>query len=448
MQQAISYRDRAGFIRVENGRVRRFVNFVYADDYDHLLASGLYEILVQKGLLISHTEVEPDSTYYKIIEPEQIAFISQPGEWTATQWKEVLLCFLRINQLSISQGMILKDATPFNFTFYKGNCILFDTLSFTRYRDGDAWIGYRQFCTSMLGPAALMLKEDIAWGRMFHSYADGWPLSFLSHSLSWKTRFSPLLLLHIHWHARTRHSNTEKVNGKGLTTDKLKLLWSMMASSIRKWEPRRAVQLWPEYYTNSILSNAYLDTKKTFVHKWLAEIRPSRVIDLGANTGMFSFLASAYAGSVLAIESDHDCVEELRKQLRTQKYTDIETVWADITRPTPATGWNNSERAALLTRLRGDMLLALAVIHHICITANVSLELVAGLFADITNAYLIVEFVPRSDPKVKEMLMNREDVFADYTEDRFIESFQRYFSIIDSGTCTPSDRKLFLCRKK
>lgn len=448
MQQPISYRDRAGFVLVEEGVVKRYVSFFYAETYDCLVNSGLYRKLVQEDLLIPHAEKVGDSAYYRILEPEIIPFISLPYEWTATQWKQVLLCFLRINRISLQYGMILKDATPFNFAFYKGKPVFFDTLSFARYNEGDPWIAYHQFCTSMLGPLALMYGKGIAWGRMLQSHINGWPLWFLSRSLPWRSWCNPLLLLHIHLHARTGSGKKDKVTGKGLSGEKLQLLWQMMESSLRKWKKPAARAVWSDYYDNGILSEKYLQSKTGIVTKWLADTRPGSVVDLGANNGMFSFIAAAYAGKVIAVESDHDCVEGMRAIIEEKKYTLVETVLADIVQPTPATGWRNEERPALLQRLKGEMLLALAVIHHLCIASNVPLALIARLFADITEKYLVVEFVPRTDPKVEAMLLNREDIFTDYTEEVFLDQFRLYFNLLEVADCSSSGRKLFLWSKK
>lgn len=137
MQQAISYRDRDGFVIVQKHSVKRYVSFSYAKVYDHFMSSGLYQHLVDDGLLISHKEVidrhGEEEGFYKILEPEWISFINYPYEWSAVQWQEMILAFLRINGICLNYGMILKDATPFNFTFYRGRCIFIDTLSFELY---------------------------------------------------------------------------------------------------------------------------------------------------------------------------------------------------------------------------------------------------------------------------------------------------------------------------
>ena len=150
MLQPISYHDRDGFVVERNNELYRYVQFSYADTYNHFINSGLYQRLTEDGLLISHREetmsYEDQQMYFKILVPERIGTLTLPAEWTPSQWKEAVICYLKISMIAIEYNMILKDATPYNFSFYKGNCILFDTLSFEKYIAGQPWIAYRQFC--------------------------------------------------------------------------------------------------------------------------------------------------------------------------------------------------------------------------------------------------------------------------------------------------------------
>ncbi len=452
MQQAISYRDRDGFVIVKDQTVQRFVQHSYAGTYDHFIASGLYQHLVGEGLLITHTEINlnitESSKYYKVLETPFIPFISYPYEWTASQWKEAVLNILEINLISIEYGMILKDATPFNCTFYHGKCIFIDTLSFETYTDGEPWIAYRQFCESMLGPAALVFFNEVVWGRMMQSYINGWPLKMISSNLPLHTWFKTATLFHIHLHAGFGKKSYIKKRGDGFSKEKLSMLWDLLKKSVTHWKLRSNKKIWSDYYDTGILSKQYLDHKLLMVSDWLKETQPHTVIDFGANNGLFSITASGISQKVIAVESDHDCVEHLRQQITDRKIQNIETVLADITQPTVATGWKNEERQALLQRLKGDMVLSLALIHHLCISSNIPLPFIAELFSTLTTQYALVEFIPRTDPKVTDMLINRKDIFQDYTEEHFIQSFNEYFTLIKWANCDSSERKLFLWEKK
>jgi hypothetical protein len=452
MLQPFSFRDVDGFVIQRGSTITRFIQQSYAHNYELLMGSGLYQRLVDEGMLVAHQEIplvtEEERKYFKILEPKFIPFISYPYEWTASQWKEVLLALLKINLISLEYGMILKDATPFNFTFFEGKCVFFDTLSFGKYTDGDSWVAYRQFCESMLGPIALIYFNDVSWSRLFQSNINGWPLKFVSKNLSWKAWFKASLLIHIHWHAKFSNKGIKGGVESGLSKEKLLILINMLSNSIQKWGSPSENIHWSDYYDTGILSNNYLDEKIKTVSDWLKIIEPLTVIDLGANNGCFSLLASESGAKVIAVEFDHGSLEKLRLEIKQKKLTNIETVLADITQPSAGVGWVNRERLSLLERLKGEVVLSLALIHHLCITSNIPLSFIAEMYANMTNRFLIIEFIPRSDPKVIQMLEHRKDIFKQYTEEHFVLSFSPYFFLKNSSESKFSDRKLFLWEKK
>ena len=60
------------------------------------------------------------------------------------------------------------------------------------------------------------------------------------------------------------------------------------------------------------------------------------------------------------------------------------------------------------------------------------------------GAWLIVEFVPKSDSQVKRLLASREDIFTDYTVEGFESAFRRYFEVVRSVPVPDSERTLYL----
>jgi hypothetical protein len=142
-----SFRDPSGFVFRRDGRLLRQVNRRYAENYDLLLSSGLYERLVADGLLVAHREIEGASgEAHRLLEPELIPFISYPYEWCFSQIQDAALLTLRVHRIALEHGMALKDASAFNVQFRNGQPLLIDTLSFDRYREGEPWVAYGQFC--------------------------------------------------------------------------------------------------------------------------------------------------------------------------------------------------------------------------------------------------------------------------------------------------------------
>ena len=198
---------------LHDGVVHRQVNHTYKEHYDHLIASGLYDALVERGLLIPHVEASVESVSseaYKVLRPERVPFISYPYEWCFSQWKDAALTTLEIQQTAFEFGMSLKDASAFNIQFVAGRPLLIDTLSLEKYREGTPWIAYRQYCEHFLAPLALMARRDIRLGQLCKNYVDGLPLDLASRLLPSSTWLRPALLIHIHLHAKSQRKYATK----------------------------------------------------------------------------------------------------------------------------------------------------------------------------------------------------------------------------------------------
>jgi ribosomal protein L11 methylase PrmA len=445
-----SFRDPAGFVFVSDGVLLRQVNLCHKDDYDCLMQSGLYDELSQAGLLISHRErqiaaPDPDQAY-KIIEPDRIRFISYPYEWCFSQLKSAALATLDIQRRALARGMSLKDCSHFNIQFVGLRPVLIDTLSIERYREGAPWSAYRQFCEHFLAPLALMSKVDVRMAHLMRDFIDGIPIDLASRLLPLHTRLNLPLLLHVHLHARAQTSYKAKRQGKverkvsriGL----LGIVDSLQAAvSALKWQPRN--RDWADYYANTSYSATSMAEKKAIVSRYLDQVSPATVWDIGSNRGDFSSIAGSKGAHVIAFDSDFATVERSYRDWSRTGEQKILPLVIDMANPSPAVGWANNERGAFLDRGPADTIMALAVAHHMVIAGGIPLRKIASLLSGLCRA-LIIEFVPKSDPQVRDMLSNRADVFADYSREGFLNAFGSHFKIVSEDPIPGSDRVLFL----
>ena len=119
----------------------------------------------------------------------------------------------------------------------------------------------------------------------------------------------------------------------------------------------------------------------------------------------------------------------------------------DLTNPSSGIGWANQERFSLAERANADLCMALALVHHLAIGNNVPFEKIAEYFS-LLNNHLIIEFIPKEDSKVQDLLLNREDVFKNYKQSNFEESFSKYFTIERMLPIDDSLRTLYWMKKK
>ncbi|WP_435018994.1 class I SAM-dependent methyltransferase [Tundrisphaera sp. TA3] len=444
-----SFRDPGGFLFERDGILYRQVNRAGRADYDALVTSGLADELIDDGLLIPHREVDvpawnPEEAY-KILRPELVPFLSYPTEWSFGQLRDAALLTLELQRRAIARGLTLKDASAFNVQFLGGRPIFIDTLSFEAYREGAPWVAYRQFCQHFLAPLALMARVDVRLNALFRSYIDGVPLDLAARLLPWRTRLEPRLLAHIHLHARAQKSYAGGETAKPRPFSRnalLGLIGSLRAAveSLR-WEPKGTE--WAEYYGETNYSDAATEAKARLVSGYLAEIAPTTAWDLGANTGRFSRLAAEAGARTVAFDIDPACVERHYQAVKAKGTDGILPLLLDLANPTPALGWDHRERASLLERGPVDVVMALALVHHLAISNNVPLDRVAA-FLKRACRHLIIEFVPKGDSQVRRLLASRIDIFDDYTTEGFEAAFAEHFAIRRRERVGDSERTLYL----
>jgi hypothetical protein len=451
-----SFRDPSGFLFTRDGLLYRQINQVYAADYSKLMDSGLYEKLVKAGLLIPHTESESApavaSVAWKVIAPEVVPFISYPYEWSFGMLKDAALTTLSIQKRALKVGMSLKDASAYNIQFRHGKATLIDTLSFEIYQEGSPWVAYRQFCQHFLAPLALMSQVDIRLGQLLRVYIDGVPLDLAARLLPMKTRFDFGLLTHIHLHARAQQQYADKaVDAKrqaaGMSPQALLGLIESLENTVKKLEWKPAGTEWGDYYENTNYTDAAFEHKKTLVSQWTARIQPASVWDLGANNGAFSRLAAQQGILTCAFDIDLAAVEQNYRQVKASREQNLLPLVLDLTNPSPAIGWSNSERKSLSERAPAGMVFALAVIHHLAISNNVPLPQLADFFAGM-GEWLILEFVPKSDSQVRRLLQSRKDIFNDYHESGLESAFSDRFIVQEKASIQNSERTLYLLQRK
>ena len=452
-----SFRDPDGFLFTIDGVLHRQVNLRYRESWDALHASGLLARLVEAGLLIEHEEVSielaPRPHAHRVIRPRPIPFISYPYEWCFSELKDAALATLAIQRLAIEHGMTLKDASAYNIQFERGRPVFIDTLSFEPYREGVPWVAYRQFCQHFLAPLALIACCDVRLGQLLRVYIDGIPLDLASGLLPWRTRLRFGLLTHLHLHAKSqvRHADAaadgEKVRGAQVSRAGMLGLLDSLTSAVRglTWTP--AGTEWAHYYNDTNYSAAALEHKAQLVRKGVESVTPKTVWDLGGNTGVFSRLAVDAGATVVSWDVDPAAVEQNHLQLQREGPRPLLPLVLDLTNPSGSVGWANEERMSLAERGPVDLVMALALIHHLAISNNVPLDRVADFLSPLAR-HLLIEFVPKDDSQVRRLLATREDIFDGYTQAGFEAAFARHYETVERQPIRETSRVLYLLRRR
>jgi len=454
--EASSFRDLHGFIYYLDGVPFRQINKEHEPHYTRLLESGLYDELVDAQWLVPHKEVEPDRlpgiSAYKTIQPEPIPFISYPYEWCFSALKDAAILTLNIQKKALDFGMTLRDASAYNIQFLGGRPIFIDTLSLGVLDENEPWGAYKQFCQHFLAPLLLTSRRDPHLSQLCITALDGIPLGLARTLLAHHGYLNWGAFLHIVLHSRCedyyRVRFVKTASHKRRFGDRaFRGLIESLTSAVNNLRLKQNKSEWSSYTAESqSYSDASLEHKTQTVKNFLARCHPREVWDLGANTGVFSRIACQAGARVITFDQDPYCVEANYLQCKSQSL-DILPLVLNLANPSPAIGWQNQERRSFLQRASADTVLALALVHHLAISNNLPLPMLADFFAAIC-LWLIIEFIPKDDPKVQLLLNNREDIFPNYTLEEFERTFSRQFTIEDRTAIAGSKRILFLMRRR
>lgn len=240
---------------------------------------------------------------------------------------------------------------------------------------------------------------------------------------------------------KSKLANKARVTDRGL----IGLIRSLQRTvACIKW--KRSSKIWEDYGEIRTYQAEDVARKSEYVDRVVQRLRPKMVWDLGANTGEFSLIAASYGAFVVSIDGEPACTEYMYQRLSQEDGSkEILPLTMDLANPSPGLGWDGNERLSLRDRGLADLVLALALIHHLVFSCCVPFSLIAEWFGDLGN-YLLVEFVPPADPMVQKLLQNRGSEHLPYSLEVFKSSFGKFFDFIDQTTFQ-NGRTLFLCER-
>ncbi len=454
-----SFRDPAGQVFSRDGKIYRSIFTPGVSAYERARDAGIYTELIATGLLLPHEEISPgndipEETVYCLQHPT-LPFVSYPWEWTFSMLKDAALLHLDIMERLLPKGFWLRDASAFNVQYDKQRLRLIDTLSIGQRVPDSPWVAYRQFCSHFLAPLAMAAYGDIRMLGLWRNSIDGYPLDLAVNSLPAWRRYIPRLFMHLTMHARLQQSADRKEDiGKHATTGNARVsdlgllgIVRSLRRTIEKIHWKRSSKIWEAYSDIRTYQMEDVSAKTEFIHKIMQRLKPQMVWDLGANIGEFSLIAASNGAFVVSIEGDPACSEHLYQKLSQEHIKDsVLPITMDIANPSPSLGWDSCERLSLKERGPTDILLALALIHHLVFSSSIPLSRIAGWFASLAR-YVIVEFVPPTDPMVRKILQNRGTEHLPYNKDVFLSSFGALFNFEDQKVLKNA-RTLYFCKRR
>jgi hypothetical protein len=389
-----------------------------------------------------------------VLRHERIPFVSYPYEWTFSMLKDAALVQLDLLLASLDHDLVLKDSTPYNVQFKGARPVFVDVGSFERIREGEPWVGYRQFCMLYLYPLLLQAVKDVPFHPWLRGSIDGITPAQMRNLLSFRDRFRRGLFTNVFLHARLEARYADRPDQVKQEVKRVfkKELFVANVRKMRKlverlsWNPPQGV--WTAYGERNSYTDDDARRKDEFVRQ-VATLQPWNLAwDIGANNGRYSRIAAEGAKTVVAVDADQGPVELLYRDLREEGNQQILTLTMNLADPSPGLGWRGLERRALPDRGKPDLVLALALVHHVAISANVPVKEFVDWLASLGSA-LVIEFPTREDPMVKKLLApKREGLHPDYELGYFERTLGEAFEVERSERLESGTRVLYFARPK
>ena len=451
-----SFRDPNSRVHCLNGRIYRVIKPRAQDAFKALEANSFFRRMVSSGRLIESTLVAnpglaDTNNDDLVVEHPVLPLISFAYEWPFAMLQAAALHHLDLQIDALEAGFVLGDASAYNIQFQSSSPIFIDVTSLRPYRTGEPWLAHHQFCESFLAPLVLQARLGIPYQAWYRGNLEGIPIADLSSLLRTRDRFSPTLLSHIvlpTMMSRREKTSLQSTALKNATKGLPKARYAAMLQQLRHFieglSPKGAEgSTWAHYSAENTYLPHETKQKLEVVASFCQQQRPASIIDIGCNDGVYSVCALQNGASyAIGLDADQGALHRAYIRSRTEKLPFI-PLYADLANPSPNQGFAEVERASLSARIgSAESVLALAVVHHLAIGRNIPLDRAIGWIVSFGSTGLI-EFVPKEDQTVQEMLALREDIFPNYKRSAFITALEAHATIVSSTVVSSSEREVF-----
>lgn len=452
-----SFRDRNNRVYYQGDHVLRGLSPEALAAWEKLSQTRFFPSLIESGQLVGtellkeagNLDADAVAHWAGFLRHEAIPFISYPYEWSFGMLKDAALLHLDLIEAALEEGMILKDSSAYNVQWQGAKPTFIDITSFEPLAEGEPWVGYRQFCQMFLYPLMMQAYRDLPFQPWMRGHIDGVEAADCSKMMTLKDLLRPGVMMHVHlqakmeaMYANSQSSSKSQLKKAGFSPDLIKANLKQLRHIINKLTWGKTKTEWSDYADNNTYTSEEHQAKARFVRDVSHSRKWQRVWDLGCNTGTFSRIAAENADYVVSMDIDPLAIERFYQALKAEGNTKILPLINNLADPSPNLGWRGLERKSLPERGRPQLTLALALIHHVVITANIPVAEFVNWLAGL-GTELVIEFVTKDDPMVKRLLQNKTDNYTDYTQEYFETAMNQVFFIQKSETLTSGTRILY-----
>ena len=448
-RELASYRDPDGYVTYAGGDVRRHV----LNDNAPVLVPAykkFFDAAVKNGLLVPFEKMDSAQAPGSVLRLQKLPLITYPYEWGFEQLKEAALVTLDIGLLALEHGLSLKDATAFNVQQYKGKMIFIDHTSFEASDGKLPWRAYSQFCRHFIAPLLMTSRTGRNANKYFLAHLDGLDLAEAAAILPFFDRFKPSIFVHIYLHSFLINSLKDTGKDKKIKdtrTGSQKTYLQHLRAVVKNIVPPAYDTEWHDYYNMTNYNDQSFLEKENAIKTILSQKKYACVWDMGGNNGHFSRIMAEHADAVVSMDIDYAAIDLNYLKNRQADRDNIFPLVMDLTNPSPALGFGNSERTTIDERSKPDMMFGLALVHHLAVTYNVPFSMMAQRFHR-NGAELVIEYVDREDSQFKKLLRSKNDAYDHYSRAHFESSFAPWFETVSTYDIPNAHRTLYHFKPK
>lgn len=459
VRSKLSSVDDIGAVYIDKFRVIRTINPAFEGFANKLLKSGLIDKLVEQGLFpktwVSDFDFEGNNL---ILEHEKVEVTTYPYEWSPEMLRRAAICTLKVAEVASEYGYQLKDAQPYNIIYSNKGPIFVDFGSFVEVDNAKGWLAIYEFYTSFYFPLKIY---EIGFREIFSKIfiKNGQGVSAheylcIKYPIIGLVGIGKLQRLVRGYYFLRRIAIDSKFKTNRINPTMQSILagltgpffrgndYLLLTKKINQIHFHAKTQ-WGDYHQESGLINesgeiSLTDRFKT-VLDILKEVRPCSVLELACNQGVLSNEISRldFVRQVICTDYDEIAIDKLVKRFSDQNVK-LAPAILDFVKPL-----GNLRTDSPIMRFQSDMVIALAVTHHLILTQKISINVILDSLFGYSKQYVLVEFMPLGLWDGNTAL----PIPSWYTPEWF-EAHLRKYASIEKVIHYSTNRILYFCNKK
>ena len=389
-------------------RVFRAVEKAYVEEVKEMFNSGMIQELLDNNLFvetwISDTKIEG---YDLVLEHKNITYWNYPYEWSFNMLKDAAKAVLDVNIIANKYGYELFDVHAYNVVFDMATpkYIDFGSLFKIDPKNGKCWSGYLNFYNSFYMPLYLYkkgfsdLSQSLSLYNGFFNNKDFFKLRYKYLGL-FGSKISGLFYKAFDNSRRLAVARHFRVIDKYGKHKHINRLLKFKKTFQNKYNVKRAYRLinkikhssfdsyWKDYHTNINPESNDRFLRITDIIK--TDLGDSNsLVELASNQGKFAnfVLANTQINELIATDYDKNALDVIYRNNKGSE--NVLPLLYDFVRPNA-----RSVDQKIQNRVKGDIVMALAVTHHLILTQDIDLKHIFNVLKSHTKKYIVIEFMP------------------------------------------------------